>query len=87
VLNPTLVVEVLSPGTVDYDRGEKRGHYQQIPSLREIVLVPYDQRRIEVHRRVADGWSRLEAGPGEAIVLDSVPCRLDVDALYDRAGA
>ena len=87
VLNPTLVVEVLSPSTADYDRGEKREHYQQIPSLREIVLVAQDQRLIEVYRRGNDGWSHHQAGPGEAIVLDSIPCRLDVDTLYDRAGA
>jgi Uma2 family endonuclease len=87
VLNPTLVVEVLSPGTADYDRGEKREQYQQIPSLREVVLVAYDQRRIEVHRRGADGWSRHEAGPGESIDLTSISCRLEVDALYDRAGS
>src|SRR5258708_31296765 len=39
VTNPTLVVEVLSPSTAAYDRGEKLAHYQQIPSLREVVLV------------------------------------------------
>lgn len=87
VLNPTLVAEVLSPSTADYDRGEKREHYQQIPSLLEIVVVAHDQRRIEVYRRASDGWVRHEAGPGEAIALDSIGCRLDVDALYERAGA
>jgi Uma2 family endonuclease len=87
VLNPTLLVEVLSPSTADYDRGEKREHYQQIPSLRELVFVAHDQRRIEVHRRGSDGWSRREAGPGQSIDLASISCRLEVDALYDRAGA
>jgi Uma2 family endonuclease len=87
VLNPTLVVEVLSPSTAAYDSGEKREHYQQIPSLREVVLLAHDQRRIEVYRREADGWSRHQAGAGESIALDTVPCRLDVEALYERAGA
>lgn len=87
VLNPTLVVEVLSPSTADDDRGEKREHYQQITGLREIVLVAHDERRIEVHRRESTGWSRHQAGPGEAVLLESISCRLDVDALYDRAGA
>jgi Uma2 family endonuclease len=87
VLNPTLVVEVLSPSTEDYDRGEKREHYQQIASLREIVLVAHDQHRIEIYRRGANEWSRGQAGPGESVVLDSISCRLDVDALYERAGA
>lgn len=87
VLNPTLVVEVLSPSTAEYDRGEKREHYQQIPSVREVVFVAYDQHQIEVYRRRPDGWSRHQGGPGESIALDSVSCRLDVDALYERAGA
>jgi len=87
VLNPKLVAEVLSPSTADYDRGEKREHYQQIPSLLEIVLVAHDRRQIEVYRRTGDGWSRHQAGPGEAISLESIACRLEVDALYERAGA
>jgi Uma2 family endonuclease len=87
VLNPTLVAEVLSPSTAAYDRGEKREHYQQIPSLREVVLVAHDERRIEVHRRGPNGWSCHQAGPGESVVLESISCRLDVNAIYDRAGA
>jgi Uma2 family endonuclease len=87
VLNPTLVVEVLSPSTADYDCGEKREHCQQIPSLREVVLVAHDQRRIEVYRRGPNGWSHDQAGPGESVVLESISCRLDVDTLYERAGA
>jgi len=87
ILNPRLVVEVLSPSTADYDGGEKREHCQQIPALREVVLVAHDERRIEVHRRGPQGWSRHQAGPGESIELGSISCHLDVDALYDRAGA
>jgi Uma2 family endonuclease len=86
VVNPTLLVEVLSPSSESYDRGEKREHYQQIPSVREIVLVSQDQRRIEVHRRQADGWSYHQGGARESILLASIDCKLDVDALYDRAG-
>ena len=87
VLNPTVVIEVLSASTESYDCGEKREQYQQIPSLREIVFVAHDQHRIEVFRRQADEWSRHQAGPGESIALESISCRLDVDALYERAGA
>lgn len=50
ITNPTLVVEVLSPSTERYDRGEKLGHYQRIPSLRACVLVAHDRREIEVTR-------------------------------------
>jgi Uma2 family endonuclease len=86
-LNPVLIVEVLSPSTEAYDRGEKRENYQQIPSVREVVLIAHDQRLIELHRREADGWSCHYARAGGTLALVSVPCTLDVDALYDRAGA
>jgi Uma2 family endonuclease len=83
--NPTVIVEVLSPSTEAYDRGEKREHYQQIASVREIVLVAYDQRRVEIFRRTASGFAREECGSGEVIELPSIGCVLDVDALYDDA--
>jgi Uma2 family endonuclease len=87
VLNPTIVVEVLSPSTESDDCGEKREQYQQIPSLREVVFLAHDQRRIEVFRRGEDGWSVHRAGSGESVALESISCSLDVDALYERAGA
>jgi Uma2 family endonuclease len=48
IVNPTLVVEVLSPSTEEYDRGEKLAQYQRIASLRHIVLVAHDAPRIEI---------------------------------------
>lgn len=82
VTNPTLVVEVLSPSTADYDRGEKLRHYQQIPSLREIVLVAHDERLIEIWRRGSDGaWSRRELRSG-SIALAAVDCTLSIDDVY-----
>src|ERR1700733_5505144 len=58
-INPAVLVEVLSPSTEDYDRGEKPGHYKQIPSVNEIMLVAHDRHEIEIVRREADGtWSR-----------------------------
>lgn len=59
VVNPRVLVEVLSPSTEAYDRGEKLRHYQTIPSLEEVVFAAHDRREIEVVRREADGsWSR-----------------------------
>lgn len=86
ITNPTLVVEVLSPSTETYDRGEKLEHYRQIPSLRECVRVAHDRRRIEALRRDAGGsWSRSIAEAG-AMDLTSIGCRLEVELLYGRAG-
>ena len=79
VLNPAVLVEVLSPSTAAYDRGDKLSHYQRIPSLREIVLVDHASPRIEVLRRVEGVWTSVVAGPGERLTLDTV---LAVDVLF-----
>ncbi len=82
ITNPQLVVEVLSPSTAAYDRGEKLVHYQRIASLREVVLIAHDERMIEVWRRdEAGSWTRSEARSG-AIPLDSIGCTLDVAEVY-----
>jgi Uma2 family endonuclease len=87
VTNPILLVEVLSPSTESYDRGEKLRHYQAIPSLREVVLVDHRQKLVEVHRREGGGgdWTRHEAGPGGKIALHSLGCELPVDEVYRDA--
>lgn len=82
VVNPVLLVEVLSPSTAVYDRGEKLAHYQRIPSLREVVLVAHDERLIEVWRREGLGtWQRSEARSG-TVALGAVNATLDVDEVY-----
>jgi Uma2 family endonuclease len=87
VTNPSVVVEVLSPSTEDYDRGEKREHYQRIASLREYVLVAQDRREIEIHARdAAGGWQRLVRGPGQTVDLLSIGVQFTVDELYSAAG-
>ena len=93
VLNPTLVVEVTSDSTEDWDRGEKLDQYKQIPSLRECVLVSHRERRIEVVSRAGAGeasWkTNAAAGPGATIELPSVDCVLAIDDVYrnvDRPG-
>ena len=51
IVNPSVVVDVLSPSTEEYDRGDKREHDQRVESLQEIMLVAHEERRIEVWRR------------------------------------
>lgn len=86
VLNPTLIVEVLSDGTEAYDRGAKAAHYRRIPSLREYVLVSQREPLVEVYRRnERNNWELVvEARAGETAELQScgAPITLDVDALY-----
>jgi Uma2 family endonuclease len=83
ITNPIVVVEVTSPSTVDYDRGEKVEHYKRIPSLREIVLVDHRERVVEVVRREEHGqWTRHETRAGAAARLVSLGCELPVDEVY-----
>lgn len=56
LLNPTLVVEVLSPGTEQYDRGEKRDLYEAIPSLEEYLMVRSEEPWVECSRRHGTVW-------------------------------
>lgn len=87
VTNPSVVVEVLSTSTEEYDRGEKREHYQQIETLREYVLVAQDQRRVEVFARSPGGeWGHRVYGAGDTVELPSLSLAFSTDELYDSAG-
>jgi Uma2 family endonuclease len=82
VVNPKLVVEVLSDSTADYDRSEKLQHYQQIPSLAAVMLVDHKLPCIDLWTRGSTGWSSARFGAGQVVAIDSVGCMLPVDAVY-----
>ena len=79
--NPSVIVEVLSPSTEEYDRGEKFERYKTIESLRDYILVSYDRRRIEVFSRDS-GWAPAVFGEGERASVPSLEATLDVDEIY-----
>lgn len=79
--NPTLIVEVLSPSTEEYDRGDKLAHYQQIPSLGEVLLVSQTAARIESWRKQS-GWIHAIARKGERLELSAVAATLSIDEIY-----
>lgn len=82
-LNPRVLVEVLSPSTEDYDRGDKLGHYKLIPSLAEVVFIAHDRHEVEVVRREPDGsWSRHLSREDDLVQLTSIGCSLSVTAIY-----
>jgi Uma2 family endonuclease len=84
LLNPTVIVEVLSESTAEYDRGEKFAHYMTIPSLQEYVLVAQDEPRIEVFRRPQRGhWEHAVARGNDAIVIAGRS--IDLDGIYRKA--
>lgn len=82
-INPVLLVEVLSPSTEAYDRGEKLAHYKRIESLREVMLVAHDERRIDLWRRMDEGWIQRLFGPSETVELRSLDqVTLSVDEVF-----
>jgi Uma2 family endonuclease len=82
--NPLLIVEVLSPSTKNFDRGEKFERYRSIPTLREYLLVAQDKVHIERYlRQEDDTWVLRETSDsGDTIHLASVGCRLTVAEIY-----
>lgn len=80
--NPSLLVEVTSPSTEDYDRGEKLSHYKQLPSLAAVLFVSHRTQRITVVRRGAAGWEELEFRAGERLVLQRPALSFHVDEVY-----
>jgi Uma2 family endonuclease len=83
ILNPTVLVEVLSPSTEKYDRTKKFERYRNLPNFVEYVLVAYDEPRIESHARNRDGtWTETFAKAGESLTLRSIGVTIDVDAVY-----
>lgn len=87
LLNPILLIEVLSPSTEGYDRGKKFAHYRTLESFREYVLVSQEEVRVEIFTRQDDGHWLLseEAVRLEVTVpLASIGCELRLADVYDR---
>jgi Uma2 family endonuclease len=89
-LNPKVIVEVLSEGTAEYDRGEKLAHYKKIPSLEAVVMVSQADRLIEIWQRSQDrtpAWTLTEARAGQTAAVPPIASALSVDQIYESAGA
>lgn len=85
LLNPTLIVEVLSPTTEAYDRGLKFARYRQRASLQEYVLVAQDRISVERYARHGDQWLLTEATDlDESIAFPSIGCTLALRDIYDK---
>jgi Uma2 family endonuclease len=88
LLNPTLIIEVLSPSTEAYDRGRKFQQYRSLESLRAYLMIASDQIHVELHTRQMSGlWllavesDRLE----DTLDLESIGCRLNLAQVYEQA--
>jgi Uma2 family endonuclease len=86
LLNPVLIIEVLSESTETYDRGKKFQHYRSIESLQEYVLVSTEEARIEKFQKTGDGfWFLSEAvGIEASIELSSIEQNVLLAEIYDK---
>lgn len=83
LVNPTVLIEVLSPSTQDYDRGGKFEDYRTIAALREYVLVHQDQVLIEHHTRQQDvAWLLRELREGDTLRLTSIGLEVPLSEIY-----
>lgn len=86
LINPILIIEVLSPSTEGYDKGNKFIQYQSLPSFKEYVLIRQDKPEIQTsYREETDLWRNKEfAGLENALHLRSVDLNIPIKAIYRR---
>ena len=87
LLDPLVIVEVLSESTEAYDRGKKFEYYQSIGSLTTYVLVAQDSRRVEQYVRQQDGraWTYTEThGAGAVVEIEAILCDLKLEDVYAK---
>jgi Uma2 family endonuclease len=85
LLNPTVVIEVLSPSTEADDRGDKFARYRRLPSLCEYVLVDQDHPRVERFTRRGREWVLTEMdGLEDVLQLESIGCAVPLRLIYDK---
>ncbi len=85
LLNPSLIVEVLSESTKNFDRGEKFMRYRLIESLQDYVLVAQTETHVEHFRREKELWVLAETrDPDDRVAIESIGCELPLADVYDR---
>ena len=86
LLNPTVLIEVLSPSTAAYDRGEKFAAYQKLDSLCEYVLISQDRVRVEHYLRQEQAWDLTEFHSlSDVFRLVSIGCEYSLKNRYNRS--
>ncbi len=85
LLNPSVIVEILSPSTEAYDRGDKFAHYRRLPSLVEYVLIAQDKVRVEHYIRQDRRWVLTELDSLEdRLGLVSIQCEIALREIYAK---
>jgi Uma2 family endonuclease len=81
-LDPVLILEVLSPTTINIDKGERLDDYKSLASVREIWLVDSTRRRVTVLRRVPEGWLMTDHIGTSGFRSEVLGCEVELDELY-----
>ncbi|HEY2156393.1 MAG TPA: Uma2 family endonuclease, partial [Isosphaeraceae bacterium] len=85
LLNPAVIIEVLSPSTEDYDRGDKFLRYRRLDSLQEYVLVAQDQVRVERYTRLGQDWPlTASTNLDDVLRLNSIGCDVPLRQVYAK---
>jgi len=85
ILNPNLIIKVLSPSTESYDRGKKFKAYRQLPSLQEYILVSQDSAYIERYVRKEFLWELSNStGLDATVILSTINCELALADVYEN---
>lgn len=83
VTDPLVIIEVLSPSTMDNDRGEKLRFYKRLPTLAHVVLLYQDQLRAEHYRRANTGWETMVlTHPDDMLEFDALGCSVRLADAY-----
>jgi len=86
LLNPDVIIEVLSDSTESYDRGKKFCNYRKLDSLKEYVLISHKCRKIEIYSKNKDNkWELTESIEDNSVIpLEKIGCSLDISDVYDK---
>ncbi|MDD5298372.1 MAG: Uma2 family endonuclease [Rhodocyclaceae bacterium] len=82
--SPKVIIEVLSPSTANYDRGEKFFAYRRLPSLVEYALIDPESRQVEVYRRVGEGdWLLVTSDSPKGLILNSLDFHAPPETVFE----
>ena len=85
LLNPILVVEVLSPSSINHDRVVKRDFYESVDSIQAYLILDQDRMWAELYTRGESGWHlQTFSAPGDDIPLEALDCSLPLSGIYQR---
>jgi Uma2 family endonuclease len=84
LVNPNVIVEVISPSTAAYDRGLKLKRYLLNETLKDILYIERDEMRVEHYAKQPDGsWNLTIVTGADEVVVTSINCRLSLIDVYD----